>query len=220
MHRLTRFSYWGLGVLIAVSILTSYSYKAQANRCATLFDSLLLPLSDAQLLQSYGLPSEYRDWYYTRRVDPYLSRPHYKNIEEPDVLYRGMLLSPPQLRHILEHGLELKYVTWTAGGPGISFSSNLQEAKTYIFHASTHLPPGLGVVVKVKRSPDIQLVLDPNLNPSRTIFKTGQDVPANQILEVLILGPYGFEALTEVTQKIQTGRATPSRQWTQINDRR
>jgi hypothetical protein len=166
------------------------------------------------LLKGYYLPAEYLSAYYARRIEPKLDRPDYSSVANPQVLYRGMYITPDQLEFILEYGMAVNQVKWTAAGGGISFSSNANEAASYIFQSGNDRFSGVGVVFKVRMSPAMQPVNDPVLNRTRTIYKKQSNVMANEIVDVYLWGQYGLESLDEILRKISQNRITPHTAWT------
>jgi hypothetical protein len=166
------------------------------------------------LLKGYYLPPDYLSAYYARRIEPKLDRPDYPFVANPQVLYRGMYITPDQLEFILEYGMALNQVKWTAAGGGISFSSNATEAASYIFQSGNDRINGVGVVFKVRMSPAMQAVNDPVLNRTRTIYKKQSNVMPSEIVDVYLWGQYGLESLDEILQKISQNRITPHTAWT------
>ena len=168
------------------------------------------------LLKGYYLPADYLSSYYARRIEPKLDRPDYQSVSNPQVLYRGMYISPDQLEFILENGMALNQVKWTAAGGGISFSSNANEAASYIFQSGSDRKNGVGVVFKVRMSPAMQLVNDPVLNRTRTIYKKQSDVMPNEIVDVYLWGQYGLESLDEIIRKKNQNKIVPYASWTGV----
>jgi hypothetical protein len=171
-----------------------------------------------QLTNSYHLPPNYTSGYFARRIEPYLSKPHYTEIAQTEKLYRGMYLSLDQLETILKEGMQTEKVRWTAAGGGISFSSSATEASSYIFHAASNKKVGFGVVFQVKMTKKMELADDPVLNSTRTIFKSQVDIPREEIQKVFIWGEYGLESLEEILGKLQKGKLKPHDSWTNIFD--
>lgn len=170
------------------------------------------------LLRGYYLPPEYLSRYYARRIEPALDRPDYAAVENPQVLFRGMYLTPDQLEFILENGMALNQVRWTAAGGGISFSSNVNEAASYIFQSGSDRKSGIGVVFKVRKSVAMQPVNDPVLNRTHTIYKKQSNVLPSEILDVYIWGQYGLESLDEIIRKKSQNKIIPYADWTGIFD--
>ena len=168
------------------------------------------------LLKAYSLPAEYLSSYYARRIEPKLDRPDYQSVSNPQVLYRGMYITPDQLEFILESGMAVNQVRWTAAGGGISFSSNPNEAASYIFQSGNDRINGIGVVFKVRMSPAMQAVNDPVLNSTRTIYKKQSNVAANEIVDVYLWGQYGLESFDEILRKKTQGKIVPSSNWTGV----
>jgi hypothetical protein len=171
------------------------------------------------LLKGYYLPPDYLSSYYARRIEPRLDRPDYSSVANPQVLYRGMYITPDQLEFILEYGMALNQVKWTAAGGGISFSSNANEAASYIFQSGQDRINGVGVVFKVRMSSAMQAVNDPVLNRTRTIYKKQSNVMPNEIVDVYLWGQYGLENLDEIIRKKSQNRITLHSTWTgQFNE--
>lgn len=173
---------------------------------------------ESEILKGYQLPVNYTTAYYARRVEPYLSKPPYQEVLNPSKLYRGMYLSPDDLNTILQQGMKLDQVKWTAAGGGVSFSSNANEAATYIFHGADHRKNGIGVVFEIKMSDEMKLVDDPILNSTRTIFKKHADVSRDEITNVYLWGEYGLESFDAIAEKIKNGKITPHQNWTGMFD--
>ncbi len=168
-----------------------------------------------EILAGYHLPQNYVEGFFDRRIYPYLSRPTYLPGKEEDVLFRGMLVTPEELVEILKGGFSPKTSTWTAGADGaaVSFSSSPVEASHYIFQ-SGYKKDGIGVVFKVKKLPAMQLGQNKDLNSTRTIYYSYEDVPAGAILSVSVRGEYGQENLESVLQAAQEGKIKPHQRWT------
>ncbi len=171
------------------------------------------------LIKSYHLPINYTSGYFARRIEPILSNPTYTEVLQPEKLYRGMYLSEDQLRNILNEGMKVNKVRWNAAGGGVSFSSNANEAATYIFHAASDKKKGIGVVFEVKMSNKMELADDPLLNATRTIYKSHSDVSRDEIQNVYIWGEHGLESLDEITGKLKNHKLQPHQNWTNIFDR-
>jgi len=171
------------------------------------------------MLKGYLLPPDYTSNYYARRIEPKLDRPDFASVANPQFLFRGMYLNPDQLEFILETGMAISQVKWTAAGGGISFSSNPNEAATYIFHSADQRSNGIGVVFKVKMSSQMKLVNDPVLNSTRTIYKKQSNVAASEIVDVYLWGQYGLESFDEILRKKAQGKIVPSGNWTGVFDR-
>ncbi|WP_432634252.1 hypothetical protein [Candidatus Avelusimicrobium sp.] len=179
----------------------------------------------AAILASYHLPQNYIEGFYMRRIDPYRSRP--EQIYHPDknsdkVLYRGMIITPEELTAILKKGFSPKDSTWNTGtderGAAVSLSSSYNEASHYIFQ-SGYKKDGIGVVFVVKRKPTMELGKDPELNSTKTIYYSYEDIPASDILDVYIHGEYGPESLSQIVEKINAGTTRPHTSWTNQFDR-
>jgi hypothetical protein len=210
-----------MGILVVGSCVldTDLSHAARSGSGVagvSLQSSLLQKFTRVKpvLLKGYFLPSDYLSAYFARRIEPKLDRPDYPSVANPQVLYRGMYITPDQLEFILEYGMALNQVKWTAAGGGISFSSNPNEAASYIFQSGNDRINGVGVVFKVRMSPAMQAVNDPVLNRTRTIYKKQSNVMPNEIVDVYLWGQYGLESLDEIQQKIAQNRITPHSAWT------
>jgi hypothetical protein len=158
--------------------------------------------------KNYALTANYIRGYYERRIMPYLAKPSY----EPnggDKLFRGMLLTIPELENVIKNGLDINLAHRPAGGgkPVLSFSSNTYEAVSGIFRPGREKREAVGVVVKIKQTSAHKLLDDPGLNPAKTIYHSYQSVPAEDIEGVYIWGSYGLENINELTKKIHTGTA-------------
>ncbi len=171
------------------------------------------------LLKGYQLPEQYLVGYFARRIEPYLSKPTYKEVKHPDVLYRGLLLTPTELENIFRNGMELSKVSWVTAGGGISFSSNVNEAASYIFQVEKFKENAIGVVFEVKMSESMVIVDDPVLNSTRTIYKKHSDIKKEEITNVYVWGRYGLESLNEVENKSKQGLIVPYANWTGVFDR-
>ena len=168
------------------------------------------------LLKGYRLPEDYIVQYYARRIEPTLSRPHFQGPPNPEFLYRGMYLNPDELQVILENGMPLSRVKWTSAGGGISFSSDVNEAATYIFQSANQRSNGIGVVFKVRKSAQMTLANDPVLNRTKTIYKKQADVHPSEMVNVYLWGQYGLESLDEIQMKIRSNRIVPAETWTGV----
>ena len=111
----------------------------------------------SELIRGYHLPPNYTSAYYARRIEPYLAKPTYQEVLQPQALYRGMYLTPDELAEVLENGMKLNRVSRTAAGGGISFSSDIQEAVTYIFDSANEVPNKIGVVFAVEMNEEMKL---------------------------------------------------------------
>lgn len=173
------------------------------------------------LEENFSLSEEYSRWYFQRRIEPTLSKPSFETVEEPAVLYRGMYLSLEQIKKILLEGMKTSEVQWTTGDKnkedkGISFSSSITEAASYIFH-NAHKKftdgKGVGVIFRVRKSKDYELLNDNKLNRTNTIFKKYQDVLPEEIDEIYLWGEYGPEKLTDAVIKSKQGKLNPQKNW-------
>lgn len=201
-------------------LLSSLSPRPAGADCSQLFESKWIHEIEnhrAAIVAAHHLPDGYTRGYFARRVEPRLMKP-YPAVANPEKLYRGMFRTPEQLIQILREGMQLSKVKWTAAGGGISFSSNVTEASDYIFHAADPRPDGIGVVFVVQNSDRMVIADDAVLNPTRTIYKLHEDLPASAILDVLIWGEYGLESLDRVLERARSGALTSHRAWTGVFD--
>lgn len=167
-----------------------------------------------EILKAHRLPVAYTRGYYARRIEPYLSKTRYPEIKDPKMLYRGVFLSVDQLIEILEKGMKLGKVNWTAVGGGLSFTSSVQEASTYIFHNADDRPEGIGVVFEVKRRDEMVLAVDKDLNPTHTIFKLHEDLAPEEITNFFIWGQYGLESVDKIIERARADLLTNHEEWT------
>jgi hypothetical protein len=93
------------------------------------------------------LPKSYIEGYLTRRINSRAKPTEYLKPEEIQYLYRGVLISVDDLVKILNEGMALKDSSWHAGGVGISFSTDINEAASYIFQSWKE--NAVGVVFRV-----------------------------------------------------------------------
>lgn len=163
---------------------------------------LLLKKYRAEITRAYHLTDDFLNGYYARRVERYLANPMFKaDAGGEGFVFRGMYITVDELANILQRGFELDRTSWNVGsknGSAInSFSSSSGEAMTYIFHNGNpgKHPGGIGVVFKVRQTPDMTLFEDPILNSTGTIYHSYQNVPATQIVEVSVYGKWGMELL-------------------------
>lgn len=193
--------------------------QAEARFAEKLRRNLLrLDLYKEDILKAYHLPDNYINAYYNRRVLPYLANPKYTPDSDPTVLYRGMLVTPDELKVILKEGFSPKNTRWNAGAeagkPAVSFSSSSTEANSYIFQ-SGYKKDGIGVLFVVRKRPTMELGKDPTLNKTKTIYYSYQEVAPEDILEVSVRGEYGFESLETIFKKAAEGNLKPHETWTQ-----
>jgi len=87
----------------------------------------------------------------------------------------------------------------------------------YIFQAG-YKEHGIGVVFKVRKTGEMQLLADATYNPTNTIFKSALDVPREDITGVYIMGRYGLEDITHIFQKAGSGMLKPHKEWTGLFD--
>lgn len=169
------------------------------------------------ILRGYHLPEEYLEGYFMRRIFPYQSKPTYSPGPKSDTfLYRGMLLTPEELSKILREGFSPKTAKWNAGTdgrPAVSLSSSEQEATHYIFQ-SGFKQNGIGVVFEVRRSPLMELGKDPVLNRTKTIYYSYEDIPAGNIVNVYILGEFGWNSLEKIIGAAKEGTISSHTKWT------
>ncbi|MBS1959075.1 MAG: hypothetical protein JST80_06380 [Bdellovibrionales bacterium] len=168
------------------------------------------------ILKAHLLPEDYTRGYYSRRIEPYLAKTRYPEIKNPKKLYRGMFLSVDALAEILEKGMALDKVTWQAVDGGVSFSSSIQEASTYIFHNGDDRGARIGVVFEVTTSGDMYSPEDAELNPTNTIFKLQRDLKPQEITELYVWGQYGLESLQRALELIQGGKTADHNAWTGV----
>ncbi len=202
----------------APDVALKLQQKAIENNFARLTGGIDLLTYRDDLLNSYHLTRSYMEGFYERRILPYLSKPKWNPALESDqVLFRGMLLTPEELDKILKEGFSPKTSTWNVGTDGrnaVSFSSNSSEAESYIFQ-SGHKTDGIGVLFIVKRTPKIVLGTDLKLNPTKTIYYSYEDVPAQDIIEVRFhIGKGGIPySLPNILLNAKKGSLTPNTLW-------
>ncbi len=200
-------------VAAAVEVVTSPP-QSMAKRCdiATQLDGAKLR---KDIVRGYRLPDEYRESYYMRRIEPYLDRPTFRHLRNPERFFRGVHLTIPELQKTMRHGFELSKVRWHTGGPpGISFSSSLYEAQNYIFQNGRSDIDGVGVLFEVKASPAIGPLEIGSFNPTGTIYRAPHDVAAEEIVNVFLWGQWGWESLSSILEKAAAGKITPHTDWT------
>lgn len=176
---------------------------------------------ETNLEKNFSLSEEYARWYFQRRIEPTLSKPNYQSINIPSVLYRGMFISLKQLKKILKEGMKTEDVEWTTGdkdnaNAGISFSSNMTEASSYIFHnAHKKFNDGLGVgvIFRVRKGNDYELLDNEALNRTKTIYKKYNDISPDEIDEIYLWGEYGPQKISDAIQKIKVGKLNPQSSW-------
>lgn len=189
---------------VKIDIVRYSSHKQTLQDLASLAPSLI---------KGYQLPSDFRNSYYTKRIEPYLNKTSYESPMDFLHLYRGMLISPEDLSSILNYGMKLSRVSWTAGGGGLSFSSNIREASSYIFQSGGG-GSVLGVVFKVRKTEDYQLLKDRSLNPGETIYKLHKDLNPEEIEDIYIWGEFGLESLSSIFLKAKKGEVKNHTNWT------
>lgn len=192
--------------------------KAKQERAARsrLFLSAGFSLYRDEILKGYHLPLNYIEGYYLRRIQPYLAKPDYSPDGDNNVLYRGMLLTPDELTDILRKGFSPSTSTWNTGTDGraaVSFSSSRVEAAHYIFQQGFK-KNGIGVVFKVRRSPNMVPGMSRLYNSTGTIYYSYEDITPENIEEVLIWGEYGLERRADILQKALRGEIRPHTVWT------
>ncbi len=187
--------------------------KAIENNITRLTGGIDLLTYRDDILKGYYLTPKYLYGFYTYRVCHWLDHPTWDPDPQSDqVLFRGMLLTPEELDKILKEGFSPKTSTWNVGTDGrnaVSFSSNSSEAESYIFQAE-HKENGIGVLFTVKRTPNMVLGTNPQLNPTKTIYYSYEDVPAEDIVEVYIRGQYGDIRLSDILNNAQKGTIKPN----------
>ncbi len=170
----------------------------------------------SELLKGYHLTRDYIAGYYARRIEPYADRLDYTPDKDSDtVLFRGMLVTPDELVKLLKEGFSPKYSTWNTGTrdglSAVSLSSSVVEASNYIFQ-SGFKKDGIGILFTVRRNPAMELGTDLSVNPTKTIYYSYEDIPAEDIVDVSIWGEYGLESLSKVLQKAKEGKIS-SNHW-------
>jgi hypothetical protein len=165
------------------------------------------------LLDSHHLPKSYIEGYLTRRINSRAKPTEYLKPEEIQYLYRGVLISVDDLVKILNEGMALKDSSWHAGGVGISFSTDINEAASYIFQSWKE--NAVGVVFRVDYDEKKYWPLDDlSLNPFETILKTSDKIQPKNISGVYIWSEYGLEPLSKVFEKFSDDSAVPHEKWT------
>jgi hypothetical protein len=125
-----------------------------------------------------------------------------------------MYLTPSAWVSVMKNGMKLSEVTWVAGGGGISFSSSIREASSYLFQSGSG--EGLGVVFEVDAAPDFERLTNPTLNPTNTIYKLQKDLEPGRIRRVYLWGRWGLESLEEVIEKSTAGPFPAHKEWTSV----
>lgn len=178
--------------------------------------------AQADIEKGYHLPENYLTNYYQRRILPYNHNPQYTETNQ-ESFYRGMYITVDDLANIMENGLEVRHNQWSAaGGKGVYFSSSQREADDYIFQSiSTDKlrNNAIGVVVETERGEYAELVNDPVLNATETIYKAANDVPQEKITDIFIRGEYGLESLKNVIDKAENGEIKDNAPWVNQFDR-
>lgn len=172
----------------------------------------------SELLKGYQLPEEYIEGFFLRRIFPYLQKPSYTPDKNESILFRGMLLSPEELVEILKKGFSPATTKWNTGAkaPAVSFSSSSAEATHYIFQ-SGYKEGAIGVVFEVRKKPSMELGESQTYNSTRTIYYSYEDVPAEDIVDVLVHGEYGLESLEKILDKAAKGEVKPNSWTSQFN---
>jgi hypothetical protein len=172
-----------------------------------------------EILKNYSLTRNYIEGYYERRVLPYLAKHSFSSNSDTH-LFRGMIVTIPELEHIIKNGLELNKTSWHTGAQGgkavISFSSSSHEAQGYIFQSKVK-EGTVGIVVEVKKTPSYKLLDDAELNSSKTIYHNYNNVAPEEITGISIYDGYGTGTLEIIIKKIQDGTASHS--WVKDFDR-
>lgn len=168
----------------------------------------------SEILKGYYLPPEYLEGFFFRRVFPYQQHPTYTPDNEEGVLFRGMLLTPEELVKILQTGFSPAHSKWNVGAKAeaVSLSSSSVEASHYIFQAG-HKKDGIGVVFKIKQGPKMELGESQKFNSTQTIYYSYEDIPADDIVDVLIRGEYGLERLEDILKSAQEGTIKDNAGW-------
>jgi hypothetical protein len=170
----------------------------------------------SEIEQGYQLPDHFTNAYFARRIEPYLQRPSYTPSANSDqFLFRGMFIELSDLEEILEKGMSINKAVWSAvGGRGLYYTSSEQEAISYIFQNAGKKTKGVGVVFKVKRTGDMNLMIDPQHNPTNTIFKSDLDLLPEQIENIYLYGQYGLEDIDSIFAKAKSNKIKPHTEWT------
>lgn len=196
-------------------LIMIYSISGFAEYLCNDYLKVISPKFKSDILNSYELPIEFANKYYAKRIEPFLSNPHYTEVQNPRKFYRGMYITVDELIDILQNGFNVEKVNWTVGtGKSISFSSDINEAATYIFHNATDRKRGIGVVFEVEYDSNFKMLTDTKLNPTKTIFTHSKDLEPEAITGVFIWGEYGLDKLSEIFKKSISGELKPHTDWT------
>jgi hypothetical protein len=176
---------------------------------------------EVDLEKYFHLPANYARWYFQKRVEPTLRSPSYEYTKNPPVLYRGMFITLQQLKTILKEGMKLSEVRWGAGDPhgqsaGVSFSSSITEASSYIFHNAHEKfesGKGVGVIFRIRTGSEYKILEDDQLNSTKTIYKKYSDVESEEIDAVYLWGEYGPENLESILKKNSLDKIKPQSEW-------
>lgn len=168
-----------------------------------------------EIITGYHLPAEYLEGFFLRRIFPYQQKPTYTPDGEENVLFRGMLVTPEELAQILKSGFSPATSKWNTGAkaPAVSLSSSSVEATHYIFQ-SGYKENGIGIVFKVRKKPSMELGESQTYNSTKTIYYSYEDVPAEDILDVLVRGEYGLESLDTILERAAKGEIKANSGWT------
>ena len=60
----------------------------------------------------------------------------------------------------------------------------------------------------------MELGKDPVLNRTKTIYYSYEDIPPEDIVDVLVWGEYGLESLDKIFENAQKGTLKPHTAWT------
>lgn len=165
--------------------------------------------------KAFKLNSDYMEWYYARRIEPYsVKKTSIVPLKPtPKTLYRGMYISFDELLTIVKTGFDISKVKWKTGGSGVYFSSSARDAGDYIFHNSGSKDK-IGIVIKVQSDKSVRPLEDRNLNPSSDIYKFPKSVDPKLIRDIYFWGEFGLENIESVIQKIENNKPiTPAEQW-------
>lgn len=192
--------------------------KAKQERAvrSRLFLSAGIGLYRDEILKGYHLPKNYLERYFFRRILPYQHKPTYApDNRSPDVLYRGMLVTPERLVKLLQEGFSPALTKWNTGAKAqaVSLSSSSVEASHYIFQRG-YEKDRIGVVFVIRRTPNMELGDSPVYNSTKTIYYSYEDIAPENIVDVLVWGEYGLERLEDIIHKAARGEIRPHTNWT------
>lgn len=192
--------------------------KAKQERAvrSRLFLSAGSRLYREEILKGYHLPFNYIEGFYLRRIHPYLAKPSYTSDGDKNILFRGMHLTPDELSEVMHKGFSPSTSNWNTGTDGraaVSFSSSSVEAAHYIFQQGFK-KNGIGVVFKVRRSPNMVPGMSRLYNSTKTIYYSYEDIAPENIVDVLVWGEYGLERLEDIIRKAADGKIRPHTVWT------